>query len=203
MAVRVTEVHRATAGAIVRALRDQKPGPAWEVPLARRSSKRIQRRSSPTPVNDPRRTAPTPERPDRRILGAVSAYRGFRRQALYALWRLLEEPQHILQPDRVEDLAVWDQGVLVEVVQVKSLAAPLVLWTSTPGYRDRYSRLPHRVAKEAGPSGSPLHRSGRSGENWALAHLTPSPNQAELRSSLAPDGQGCWLSSVRSAVAIG
>jgi len=64
---------------------------------------------------------------DRRVAGAISAYRGFRRQALYALWRLLESPDSTLRPEGVEDLAVWEKGVLTDAVQVKSLSVPLVL----------------------------------------------------------------------------
>ena len=64
----------------------------------------------------------------RRVIGAVSAYRGYRRQALYALHRLLElaEGEH-LQPEGVEDLSVIADGRLVEANQVKSYAVPLTL----------------------------------------------------------------------------
>lgn len=72
---------------------------------------------------------PKPERREaRRLAGAVSAYRGYRRQALYALHRLLDlaEGEH-LQPEGVEDLSVIADGRLVEVSQVKSYGVPLTL----------------------------------------------------------------------------
>ena len=65
---------------------------------------------------------------DPRVAGAVSAYRGYRRQALFALHRLLElsDGEH-LQPEGVEDLSVISDGRLVEANQVKSYAVPLTL----------------------------------------------------------------------------
>ncbi len=58
----------------------------------------------------------------------MSAYRGYRRQALYALHRLLALAEgERLQPEGVEDLSVIAEGRLVEANQVKSLAAPLTL----------------------------------------------------------------------------
>ena len=67
-------------------------------------------------------------RESRRIAGAISAYRGYRRQALYALHRLLELADgERLQPEGVEDLSVIAEGRLVEANQVKSYAVPLTL----------------------------------------------------------------------------
>jgi len=64
----------------------------------------------------------------RRVVGAVSAYRGYRRQALYALHRLLELGQgEQLQPEGVEDLSVIADGRLIEANQVKGYAVPLTL----------------------------------------------------------------------------
>lgn len=73
--------------------------------------------------------APEPgETDDPRVVGAVSAYRGYRRQALYALYRLLSLTDlDRLQPEGVEDLSIESGGALVEVLQVKSLAAELAL----------------------------------------------------------------------------
>ena len=75
-----------------------------------------------------RAAAPDEAAEARRIAGAVSAYRGYRRQALFALHRLLDlaEGEH-LQPEGVEDLSVIADGRLVEANQVKSYAVPLTL----------------------------------------------------------------------------
>lgn len=75
-------------------------------------------------------SAPAPDEAAeaRRIAGAVSAYRGYRRQALFALHRLLELAEgERLQPEGVEDLSVIADGRLVEANQVKSYAVPLTL----------------------------------------------------------------------------
>jgi len=59
-----------------------------------------------------------------------ATYRGYRRQALYCLFRLFEDglpENYILQPEGIEDLAIFDaSGVLLEVVQVKDYSSPLV-----------------------------------------------------------------------------
>ena len=53
---------------------------------------------------------------------ATPAYRGYRLQALYVLWRILESEDSahlIFQPEGYEDLAVYDsEETLLEVVQV-------------------------------------------------------------------------------------
>ena len=47
-------------------------------------------------------------------------YKGYRLQALYALYRILHGEEYSFQPEGVEDLAVYSQGgKLLEVVQVK------------------------------------------------------------------------------------
>ena len=61
--------------------------------------------------------------------GAKAALQGYRRQALYTLARVLHGgPDLVFQPEGSEDLAVYGpDGTLVEAVQVKSYAEPLVL----------------------------------------------------------------------------
>jgi hypothetical protein len=58
-----------------------------------------------------------------------ATYRGYRKQALYVLWRLLTDAEidaRSYRPEGEEDLAVFDAaGVLVEAVQVKDHEAPL------------------------------------------------------------------------------
>lgn len=71
--------------------------------------------------HSPRMTGP--------IADATPAYRGYRRQALYTLARVLEPGAEGLtfQPEGIEDLAVYDNGQLVEAIQVKSFGANVTL----------------------------------------------------------------------------
>jgi hypothetical protein len=68
--------------------------------------------------------------------GAESAYRGYRLQALYALWRLLcrEDARHLtFQPEGREDLAVFDGSAsLQEAAQVKAHGDNLTISTFFP-----------------------------------------------------------------------
>ena len=60
---------------------------------------------------------------------ATGAYRGYRRQALYTLYRILTDNIAKFQPEGKEDLAIFqDTGQLSEIVQVKSYSHAL-----TPG----------------------------------------------------------------------
>lgn len=60
----------------------------------------------------------------------TATYRGYRRQALYALFRLFDDalPEGIvIQPEGNEDLAIFDSaGALVEIIQVKDHSRNLV-----------------------------------------------------------------------------
>lgn len=72
----------------------------------------------------------------RRVAGAVAAYRGYRLQALYGLHRLLElGPDDVIQPEGVEDVSVLHLGELSEVLQVKALSTPLTLSDLSPRSR--------------------------------------------------------------------
>ena len=70
-------------------------------------------------------------------------YRGYRRQALYCLFRLLDDglPRDcIVQPEGHEDLAIYDQnGNLIEVVQVKDHSNDLTVSTFKPPFYKRIS----------------------------------------------------------------
>lgn len=76
--------------------------------------------------------------------GAESAYRGYRHQALYTLFRILaDEKRHRLtfRPEGEEDLAIYDDaGHLLEVVQVKSYSTPLSLSDFFPSNKRAYLR---------------------------------------------------------------
>jgi hypothetical protein len=60
--------------------------------------------------------------------GAGPALRGYRRQFIYVLWRILTaEKDLVFQPEHLEDLAVYRDGRLVELIQVKAHQQPLNL----------------------------------------------------------------------------
>lgn len=70
------------------------------------------------------------------VSDATHAYRGYRLQALYVLWRILAADASqdlVFQPEGKEDLAIFDlQGDLVEVVQVKAHEANLTVSDFSP-----------------------------------------------------------------------
>jgi len=86
----------------------------------------------------------------------VSAtYRGYRRQALYVLWRILADPdasRRSYRPEGEEDLAVFDEsGRLLEVVQVKDLSSPLALSDLKPSSPDGFiARTTRRLDEHPG-----------------------------------------------------
>lgn len=86
---------------------------------------------------------------------ATHVYVGYRRQALYALWRILvsrdTDLDTIFQPEGEEDLAIYNgEGQLVEVVQVKGLGNNLTLASFSP---EKPNSFFYRVARrlEANP----------------------------------------------------
>lgn len=72
---------------------------------------------------------------------ASATYRGYRRQALYALFRLFDDglsESRILQPEGKEDLAIYDfEGNLVEIVQVKDHSDNLTVSSFKSSFYDR------------------------------------------------------------------
>jgi hypothetical protein len=77
------------------------------------------------------------------VASHVSAtYRGYRRQALYVLWRILTDPdasRRSYRPEGEEDLAVFDEfGRLSEAVQVKDLSSPLAVSDLKPSSPDGF-----------------------------------------------------------------
>jgi hypothetical protein len=79
---------------------------------------------------------------------ATHAYRGYRRQALYALFRVFEtgSAAHLIfQPEGEEDLSICDTANnLIDVVQVKSYASNLTLSDFKPDKKDSFF---YRVAQ--------------------------------------------------------
>ncbi len=77
-----------------------------------------------------------------RSTDASSTYRGYRKQALYVLWRLLTDPEansRSYRPEGDEDLAVFaGSGDLLQVVQVKDYSAPLALSDFKPESPDGF-----------------------------------------------------------------
>jgi hypothetical protein len=72
---------------------------------------------------------------------ATPAYRGYRRQALYALFRIFESSNadHVFQPEGAEDFTIFDTaGNLIEVVQVKSYGSNLTLSDFKPNKKDSF-----------------------------------------------------------------
>jgi hypothetical protein len=80
----------------------------------------------------------------------AGTYRGYRRQALYVLWRILADSDATLRsyrPEGEEDLAVFSEsGRLVEAVQVKDLSSPLALSDLKPSSPEGYvARVTRRL----------------------------------------------------------
>ncbi len=81
-----------------------------------------------------------------------ATYRGFRKQALYILSRILTDEdsnEKVYRPEGVEDLAVFNSNMqLVEAVQVKDHSKPLTVSDLKPGSEDGFiSRLFERQSE--------------------------------------------------------
>lgn len=58
--------------------------------------------------------------------GAIPALRGYRKQFLYTLGRIIKSDFEIFYPERIEGLSVYDdRGRLIEIIQVKDHSKPL------------------------------------------------------------------------------
>lgn len=67
-----------------------------------------------------------PEHGSKQTTGGIPALRGFRKQFLYTLRRILNSGTEIIYPERFEDLDIYDKtDRLIEVVQVKDHQSPL------------------------------------------------------------------------------
>lgn len=74
----------------------------------------------------------------------TATYRGYRRQALYCLYRLFDDSlpdDQVLQPEGHEDLAIRDKNdVLIEVVQVKDYSSNLTASKFKPTFYRRITK---------------------------------------------------------------
>ena len=113
--------------------------------------------------------------------GATASYRGYRRQALYVLSRVLRPNQAdlVFQPEGIEDLAIYEGKRLLEICQVKAVGEPLTLSHFQPSREDSFfRRAAARGADEAatlrvvsfGPVGPELAAAG-SGDAEAMRVL--------------------------------
>src|SRR6476469_7540629 len=83
------------------------------------------------------------------IADATPAYRGYRLQALYVLYRILTSDSSrelVFHPEGKEDLSILDShGTLLEICQVKAYSSNLILSDFKPDKSDsffyRMSRL--------------------------------------------------------------
>ncbi len=84
--------------------------------------------------------------------GATAAYRGYRKQALYALSRILNasnSPRHFFQPEKYEDLTIFDDASKVlEVIQVKDYTDPLSISNFSSDKSDSFFRRSLQLMKE-------------------------------------------------------
>jgi hypothetical protein len=105
---------------------------------------------------------------------ATPAYRGYRHQALYTLYRVFESRSGahlIFQPEGKEDLSICDTANhLIEVVQVKSYGSSLTLSDFKPDKQDSYF---YRVAKLS---------KAHSGLNITIASFGPSVRNSSRHS---------------------
>ena len=63
---------------------------------------------------------------DDRTTGGIPALRGFRKQFLHTLHRIIVSKDEVIYPESLEDFAVYNNsGALIEVVQIKDHSAPL------------------------------------------------------------------------------
>jgi len=122
-----------------------------------------------------------PERPS----DATPTYRGYRRQALYALGRLLDDglaDGATLRPEGIEDLAIYDaRGRLVEVVQVKDHSAELTFSELSPGF---FTRAAERVRK-GGDARTTLATFGPVGRELTQAIEGSEPGRRRVAAKLA------------------
>lgn len=125
-------------------------------------------------------------------VSASSTYRGFRKQALYALWRLLtdEDASHrVYQPEGDEDLAIFDiNNRLLQVVQVKDYSAPLTLSDFKPDSADGcFARMHRRLTTHPGCEVW-IASFGQIGPELAAAIAAPGPLRTTVAKKLAAKG---------------
>ncbi len=63
---------------------------------------------------------------DTKIVGGIPALRGFRKQFLHTLRRIIESETNVIYPETIEDFAIYNNsGNLIELIQVKDYNSPL------------------------------------------------------------------------------
>ena len=126
-----------------------------------------------------------------------ATYRGYRRQALYALFRLFEDSLPngaIIQPEGQEDLAIFNSaGLLLEVVQVKDHSENLAASSFKPSFYSRIAPLCAvgsptivRIASY-GPIGPDL-RNAMDGDGAARSRVVKTLTQPRIREQKQADG---------------
>lgn len=137
--------------------------------------------------------------------GASSAYRGYRKQALYVLWRVLTDGASqdlVFRPEGDEDLAVWNtNNELIEAVQVKDHSSPLTLSDLKPASpHGFFSRLDRRRRDHPGCKVW-LASFGPLGTELAAAIQEPGPNRSKVASKLASKNPALSLSASEALLA--
>ncbi|HEY3362683.1 MAG TPA: hypothetical protein VGK06_12945 [Methanosarcina sp.] len=99
---------------------------------------------------------------------ATPAYRGYRLQALYALFRILDQEGFnnlVFQPEKWEDLSIQDEnGNLLEVIQVKS--SPLLELSS---FKESFFQRIYTLIKRQNPPQIIIVSYGKVGREFRLA----------------------------------
>jgi hypothetical protein len=127
----------------------------------------------------------------------TSTYRGYRRQALYALFRLFDNTlptNAVIQPEGNEDLAIYDHsGALIEIVQVKDHTANLTASSFKPSFYQRIasycsptSPLVVRIASY-GPIGPDL-QNAVAGDSAAINRVLPTITKNQKKEYKQADG---------------
>ena len=122
-------------------------------------------------------------------VSASATYRGFRKQALYALWRLLTDEdasQRVYQPEGDEDLAIFDlNNRLLQVVQVKDHSAPLTLSEFKHDSADGFFARMHRRLTTHPDCEVWIASFGQIGPELAGAFAAPGPPRTTVAKKLA------------------
>jgi hypothetical protein len=112
------------------------------------------------------------------VRGATASYKGYRLQALYTLWRVLQVDDatpSTFQPEGIEDLAVLtDAGDTREVIQVKARAEPLVFSSFAPNTSDSFFYRAWAVRRERPETTVTIASFGPLGQDLSgIAHGAP------------------------------
>jgi hypothetical protein len=114
-------------------------------------------------------------------------YRGYRLQALYALWRILESTDDcFFQPEGKEDLAVLDSSDnLVEAIQVKAHSTPLTLSSLQLGESNSFFRRASLHMKENSNTKITIASFGKIGDELIRAVNKPGKERDSVVSKVS------------------